>query len=61
MALFLLRREGWSAQVAASTHNNYDLELVKPGEKMVVKYLPATKGKPNRSLRFAASDDIRIR
>ena len=37
MALFLLRREGWSAQVAANTHKNYDLELVKPGEKMVVK------------------------
>ena len=37
MALFLLRREGWSAQVAPNTHKNYDLELVKPGEKMVVK------------------------
>ncbi len=37
MALFLLRREGWSAQVAANTHKNYDLELVRPGEKMVVK------------------------
>ncbi len=37
MALFLLRREGWSAQVAANTHKNYDLELVKPGGKMVVK------------------------
>ncbi len=37
MALFLLRREGWSAQVASSSHKNYDLELVKPGEKMVVK------------------------
>ena len=37
MALFLLRREGWSAQVASNAHKNYDLELVKPGEKMVAK------------------------
>ncbi len=37
MALFLLRREGWSAQVAPNTHKDYDLELVKPGEKMIVK------------------------
>lgn len=37
MALFLLRREGWSAQVASNAHKNFDLELFKPGEKVVVK------------------------
>lgn len=34
MALFLLRREGFSAQLAPQTQKNYDLELVRPGERL---------------------------
>lgn len=37
MALFLLRREGFSAQLAAQTQKNYDLELYKPGERIAVQ------------------------
>lgn len=37
MALFLLRREGFSAQLAAQTQKNYDLELYKPGERLAVQ------------------------
>ncbi|HEY0048662.1 MAG TPA: AAA family ATPase [Pyrinomonadaceae bacterium] len=36
MALFLLRREGFSAQLAPQTQKNYDLELFKPGERLAV-------------------------
>lgn len=36
-ALFLLRREGFSAQLAAQTQNAYDLELYKPGERLAVQ------------------------
>lgn len=37
MALFLLRREGFSAQLAAQTQKKYDLELYKPGERLAVQ------------------------
>jgi chromosome partitioning protein len=37
MALFLLRREGFSAQLAAQSQKNYDLELYKPGERLAVQ------------------------
>ena len=37
LALFLLRRENWSAQLAAQTQKNYDLELFKPGERVAVQ------------------------
>lgn len=37
LALFLLRREGWSARVAAKEQKNYHLELVKPNEKIAVQ------------------------
>lgn len=37
MALFLLRREGFSAQLASQTQKNYDLELYKPGERVAVQ------------------------
>ncbi len=37
LALFLLRREGWTAKVSANEEKNYDLEVYKPGEKAVVK------------------------
>jgi ATPases involved in chromosome partitioning len=36
MALFLFRREGFSAQLAPQTQNNYDLELFRPGERFAV-------------------------
>lgn len=34
MALFLLRREKFSAQLAAQTQKHFDLELFKPGERI---------------------------
>jgi chromosome partitioning protein len=34
MALFLLRREGFSAQLAPQTQKNFDLELFRPGERV---------------------------
>ncbi len=37
MALFLLRREGFSAQLASQNQKNYDLELYKPGERIAVQ------------------------
>lgn len=37
MALFLLRREGWSAQVSPKELKEYDIELSKPGAKAVVQ------------------------
>ena len=37
LALFLLRREGWSAQVASKEQKNFDIELFKPGERIAVK------------------------
>lgn len=37
LALFLLRREGWSAQIASKEQKNYHLELVKPNEKSAVQ------------------------
>lgn len=36
-ALFLLRKEGFSAQLAAQTQKSYDLELYKPGERLAVQ------------------------
>lgn len=36
LALFLLRRNGFSAQLAPQTQKNYDLELYKPGERIAV-------------------------
>ena len=37
MALFLLRRAGWSAQIAAKTQKNYDLEARRGEEKIAVQ------------------------
>ncbi len=37
LALFLLRREGWSAQVASREQKNYHIELVKPNERIAVQ------------------------
>ena len=37
MALFLLRREGWSAQVSPRDVKEYDLEIFRPGEKCAVQ------------------------
>ncbi len=37
LALFLLRREGWSAQAAPKTQRHYDIEIFKPGAKAVVQ------------------------
>lgn len=37
MALFLLRRAGWSAQVTSKETKEYDLEIFKPGEKAAVQ------------------------
>lgn len=37
LALFLLRREGFSAQLAAQTQKAYDVELYKPGERLAVQ------------------------
>lgn len=37
MTLFLLRRDGWSAQIAAKESKEYDLEISRPGEKMAVQ------------------------
>lgn len=37
MALFLLRREGWSAQVSPKDLKEYDIELSKPGAKAAVQ------------------------
>lgn len=37
MALFLLRREGWSAQISPKDLKEYDIEISKPGAKMAVQ------------------------
>lgn len=37
MALFLLRREGWSAQITTKDVKEYDVEIFKPGEKSAVQ------------------------
>jgi len=37
MALFLLRREGWSAQVSPKELKEYDIELSKPGARSVAQ------------------------
>lgn len=37
LALFLLRRAGWSAQIASRGQKNYHVELVKPNEKLAVQ------------------------
>lgn len=37
MALFLLRREGFSAQLASQSQKNYDFELYRPGERVAVQ------------------------
>ncbi len=37
MALFLLRREKWSAQVTPKDFKDYDIEIFKPGEKCAVQ------------------------
>lgn len=37
MALFLLRREGWSALVAPKTQKNYDLEAVKDDARLAIQ------------------------
>ncbi len=37
MALFLLRREHWSAQSASREVKEYDIEISKPGAKMAVQ------------------------
>lgn len=37
LALFLLRREGWSAQISSKEIKEYDIEIFRPGEKQVVQ------------------------
>lgn len=37
MALFLLRREGWSAQITPKDVKEYDIEIFKPGAKLAVQ------------------------
>ena len=37
MALFLLRREGWSAQIKPKAVKEYDIEIFKPGAKLAVQ------------------------
>lgn len=37
LALFLLRREGFSAQSSPDEQKNFDVELFKPGERIAVK------------------------
>ena len=37
MALFLLRREGWSAQITPKETKEYDIEVSKPGAKSAVQ------------------------
>jgi len=37
MALFLLRREGWSAQMTQKAVKEYDIEIFKPGAKLAVQ------------------------
>ncbi len=37
MALFLLRREGWAAQVTPREIKEYDIEILKPGAKCAVQ------------------------
>ena len=61
MALFLLRREGFSAQLASQTQKNYDLELFKPGERVAVQVrnhrAKAHLGQIEKFLDFLAHDD----
>lgn len=60
-ALFFLRREGFSAQLAAQTQKNYDLELFKPGERVAVQVrnhrAKAHLGQVEKFLDFLAQDD----
>lgn len=37
MALFLLRRAGWSAQISPKDTKEYDIEIVKPGVRSAVQ------------------------
>ena len=37
LALFLLRREGWSAQISPKEQKNYHIELYKPNQKAAVQ------------------------
>ena len=37
LALFLLRREGWSAQISPKEQKNYHIELFKPNQKAAVQ------------------------
>jgi chromosome partitioning protein len=37
LALFLLRREGFSAQISTDEQKNFDIELFKPNERIPVK------------------------
>ncbi len=37
LALFLLRREGWSAKISPNEEKNYDLEVYKTNEKAAVR------------------------
>jgi len=37
MALFLLRREGWSAQMTSKNVKEYEIEIFKPGAKLAVQ------------------------
>jgi len=37
LALFLLRRDGWTAQAAQKPQKDYDIELAKPGAKIAAQ------------------------
>lgn len=61
MALFLLRREGFSAQLASQSQKNYDFELYKPGERVAVQIrnhrAKAHLGQVEKFLDFLADND----
>lgn len=63
LAMFLLRREGFSAQLAAQTQKNYDIELVKPGERVAVQVRNTRAkthlGQIEKFLDFLAQEDSR--
>lgn len=62
-ALFLLRREGFSAQFAQPAQKNFDLELFKPGERVAVQVRGQRGrvhlGEIEKFLNFLARDDAR--
>jgi chromosome partitioning protein len=60
-ALYLLRREGFSAQLASQNQKAYDLELYKPGERLAVQVrnhrAKVHLGQVERFLEFLSHDN----